>query len=212
MQVNSFIPVNKELSMSPFRTEASSTVIVPARRSFFSTTGALSAVAVAMLAGHEAIAQGMAGDAAKDVSILNVALGLEHEAINAYQLGAGSGLLQKPVLDVAVQFQGHHKAHRDALIATIEKLGGRPVAEKKLDEYARTLRADMLKSQADVLDLAARLELGATNAYLGVIPAFGSKELAKVAARLAADETMHFTVLTNALGRPLPAAALSFGA
>jgi hypothetical protein len=50
------------------------------------------------------------------------------------------------------------------------------------------------------------------NAYLGVIPAFGSKDLAKVAARLAADETMHFTVLTSALGRPLPAGALSFGA
>jgi uncharacterized ferritin-like protein (DUF455 family) len=141
-----------------------------------------------------------------------VALGLEHEAINAYQLGAGSGLLQKGVLDVAVQFQGHHKAHRDALIATIQKMGGMPVMEKKLEDYAKALKADTLRNQADVLDLAARLELGAINAYLGVIPAFGSKDLAKVAARLAADETMHFTVLTNALGRPLPSGALSFGA
>jgi Ferritin-like domain len=168
--------------------------------------------AIALLAGKDAMAQGMGGDMSKDVSILNVALGLEHEAINAYQLGAGSGLLQKPVLDVAVSFQGHHKAHRDALIATIQKLGGTPVAEKKLDDYAKALKADTLRNQADVLDLAARLELGATNAYLGVIPSLGSKELAKVAARLAADETMHFTVLTNALGRPLPGGALSFGA
>ena len=182
------------------------------RRSFLGTTGSLSAVAVALLAGKEALAQGMGGDPSKDLAILNVALGLEHEAINAYQLGAGSGLLQKPVLDVAVQFQSHHKAHRDALIATIEKLGGKPVAEKKLDDYAKALRADTLKSQGDVLDLAARLELGATNAYLGVIPAFGNKDLSKVAARLAADETMHFTVLTQALGRPLPGGALSFGA
>ncbi len=187
-------------------------IIQASRRSFLGTTGALSAVAVAMLAGKEALAQGMAGDASKDVSILNVALGLEHEAINAYQLGAMSGLLQKPVLDIAVSFQGHHKAHRDALIATIQKMGGAPVAEKKMDDYAKALKADMLKNQGDVLDLAARLELGATNAYLGVIPAFGSRDLAKVAARLAADETMHFTVLTSALGRPLPAGALSFGA
>ena len=141
-----------------------------------------------------------------------MALGLEHEAINAYQLGAGSGLLQKPVLDVAVAFQGHHKAHRDALIATIQKMGGTPVAEKALADYAKALKADTLKNQGDVLDLAARLELGATNAYLGVIPAFGNKDLAKVAGRLAADETMHFTVLTQALGRPLPVGALSFGA
>ncbi len=106
---------------------------VPSRRAFMGRTGTLSAVAVALLAGKDAMAQGMAGDTSKDVSILNVALGLEHEAINAYQLGAGSGLLQKPVLDVAVRFQADHKAHRDALIATIQKLGGTPVMEKKLD-------------------------------------------------------------------------------
>ena len=186
--------------------------VAASRRAFMGRTGTLSAVAVAMLAGKDALAQGMSGDMSKDVSILNVALGLEHEAINAYQLGAGSGLLQKPVLDIAVQFQGHHKAHRDALVATIMKMGGTPVMEKKLDDYAKALKADTLKNQGDVLDLAARLELGATNAYLGVIPAFGSKDLAKVAARLAADETMHYTVLTSALGRPLPAGALSFGA
>lgn len=182
------------------------------RRGFFRTGGALSAVAVALLAGKDVLAQGMKADNAKDVEILNVALALEHEAINAYQLGAGSGLLEKPVLDVAVQFQGHHKTHRDALVATIQKLGGRPVAERKLDEYAKALNAGTLKSQADVLDLAARLELGATNAYLSVIPAMSDRELAKVAARLAADETMHYTVLTSALGRPLPPGALSFGA
>ncbi|MEY2891310.1 MAG: hypothetical protein RJA98_1218 [Pseudomonadota bacterium] len=186
--------------------------LVPSRRGFMGQSAGLSAVAVALLAGKDSLAQGMSGDMSKDVSILNVALGLEHEAINAYQLGAGSGLLQKPVLDVAVAFQGHHKAHRDALIATIQKLGGTPVAEKMLTDYAKALKADTLRNQADVLDLAARLELGATNAYLGVIPALGNKDLAKVAARLAADETMHYTVLTQALGRPLPAGALFFGA
>lgn len=185
---------------------------VASRRAFMGRTGTLSAVAVALLAGQDAMAEGLSSDMSKDLSILNVALGLEHEAINAYQLGAGSGLLQKGVLDVAVRFQSDHKAHRDALIATIQKMGGSPVMEKKLEDYAKALKADSLRNQTDVLDLAARLELGAINAYLGVIPALGSKDLAKVAARLAADETMHFTVLTNALGRPLPAGALSFGA
>jgi rubrerythrin len=186
---------------------------VPAsRRSFMRSGGALSAVAVALLAGKDVMAAGMSADMSKDVPILNVALALEHEAINAYQLGAGSGLLQKSVLDIAVAFQSHHKAHRDALIATIEKLGGKPVAEQKIEVYVQSLNAASLKNQADVLSLAARLELGATNAYLSVIPALGSSELAKVAARLAADETMHYTVLTQALGRPLPAGALSFGA
>ncbi len=190
----------------------STSSLTASRRAFIGRTGMLSGAAIAMLAGKDAMAQGMGGDMSKDVGILNVALGLEHEAINAYQLGAGSGLLQKPVLDIAVQFQGHHKAHRDALIATIQKMGGTPVTEWKLDDYAKALKADTLRNQGDVLALATRLELGAVNAYLGVIPAFGSKDLGKVAARLAADETMHFTFLTNALGRALPGGALSFGA
>lgn len=188
--------------------------VTPARRLFLSRSGqlSLSAAAIGLLAGtRPAMAQSsMAMEA--DVGILNVALGLEHEAINAYQLGAGSGLLSKPVLDVAVGFQSHHKAHRDALVATIQKMGGRPVAEKTLDDYAKALNAASLKSQADVLMLAARLELGATNAYLGVIPSFKDNHLGQVAARLAADETMHWTVLSQALGKMLPSGALSFGA
>jgi rubrerythrin len=184
------------------------------RRRFLAASGTttLSAAAIALLAGVPAVAGAQAGDAARDVGILNVALGLEHEAIGAYQLGAQSGLLQKPTLDVAVLFQSHHKAHRDALIATIRKMGGQPVGEKSLDDYAKALNAATLKSQADVLALAARLELGATNAYLGVIPSFKDAQLAKVAARLAADETMHWTALSSALGRNLPGGALTFGA
>ena len=192
-----------------------STSSATARRLFLSRSSqlTLSAAAVGLLAGTGGIARAQSSTpASADVNILNVALGLEHEAINAYQLGAGSGLLQKPVLAVAVAFQSHHKAHRDALIATIEKLGGKPVMEKTLDEYAKALNAASLKSQADVLMLATKLELGATNAYLGVIPSFKDAKLGQVAARLAADETMHYTALTSALGQSLPAGALSFGA
>ena len=189
-------------------------VIVPGRRGFLSGTAKLSAVAIAMLAGKEALAAGHAAAqmASKDVDILNVALGLEWEGINAYTLGAKSGLLQKPVLDTAVRFQADHKEHADTLAGAIRKLGGKPVAPKSLNDYAKALRADTLKTQADVLSLAARLELGATNAYLGVIPSFKSPALAQVAARLAADEVMHWTILNSALGRPLPAGGMPFGA
>ncbi len=184
-----------------------------ARRNFLgrTTSTTLSVAAVALLAGQHRPAHA-AGMADKDVAILNVALGLEHEAITAYQLGAESGLLQKPVLDIAVQFQSHHKGHRDALIATIEKLGGSPVLAKSNAEVAQALNAASLRNQADVLALARKLEGGAANAYLGVIPAFKDVQLAKVAARLAADETLHWTVLSQALGLPLPQMPLSFGA
>lgn len=185
----------------------------PPRRGFLGLTSraTLSAAALMLLGGHEALAQGMSGTTG-DISILNTALGLEYEAIGAYQLGAQSGLLQKPVLQVAVYFQGQHKAHRDALIATIHKLGGMPVADKSLDEYATELQANTLKSQGDVLALATRLELGAANAYLGVIPSFKDPQLAKISGRIAADEVSHYTALLGAQRLPLPANALSFGA
>jgi hypothetical protein len=194
-------------------TSGESAGLITERRAFFRSAGAatLSATAVALMAGCESMAQGSSATMA-DVGILNVALALEHEAINAYQLGAESGLLQPPVLSTAVAFQSHHKEHRDALIATIRKMGGMPVAEKAKAEYAQALNAGSLRNQADVLKLAQRLERGAANAYLGVIPSFNDKGLAQVSARLAADETMHWTALTSAMAEMLPQKALTFGA
>jgi rubrerythrin len=187
--------------------------MITTRRNFLRTSGTatLSAAAVALLAGQSQVAHAQSAGMA-DVNILNVALGLEHEAIAAYELGAKSGLLQKPVLDVAVLFQSHHKGHRDALMAAIKQMGGKAVESKSLDDYAMALNAGSLKNQTDVLMLAARLELGATNAYLGVIPSFKENKLGQVAARLAADETMHWTTLSSALGKALPSSPLSFGA
>jgi hypothetical protein len=194
------------------------TINTNSRRNFLGQSAVtLSAAALLLLDGQEAKAAAAAkkkggGGGAGDVAILNVALGLEHEAINAYTLGAQSGLLSKPVLDVAVLFQSHHKQHRDALISTINTMGGKPVAEKTLAQYATELNASSIKGPNDILNLAARLELGAINAYLGVIPSLASKDLGKVAARIAADETMHWTTLNAALGGSLPSAALTFGA
>jgi rubrerythrin len=180
------------------------------RRMLVKSAGTLSGAAFAMLAGVK-IANA-AGAPAEDARLLNVALGLEHEAINAYQIGAMSNLLAKEVLPVAVLFQSHHKAHRDTLIGAIQKLGGTPVTEKKLDEYAKSLKADTIKSQGDILELAAKLELNAANAYLGVIPQFKDTALAKIAGRLAADETSHWTILNDALGKQPTQKALAFGA
>jgi len=182
------------------------------RRLLLRGTTALSATAVALLAGVPAKAAKSATgqDASRDAAVLNTALALEHEAINAYTLGAQSKLLEKPVLAVALKFQGDHKAHRDRLVSVLKTLGATPAEEKTLAVYAQALDVEKLKSQADVLDFAAGLEHGAVNAYLGIIPSFADRPLAKLAGQLAADETEHFVVLSQALGRELPA-PLSFG-
>jgi len=177
---------------------ANDPVIRLSRRKFIGNGVLLSGAAVALLSGNEALAAtgGKAGE--DDVRILNTALGAELEAIAAYQVGAESGLLQKPVLDLAVTFQGHHKEHADVLRKTVEKLGGKPVAAKA--KY--TFPTEKLKTQADVLRFAASLEKGAVSAYLGAVPVFHDRDLAKAAASILGDEAMHWAVLRNALGEP----------
>lgn len=178
-----------------------------ARRLFLGRSGlALSGAAVALLAGNEALAAKTGGAGTKDVQILNTALGAELEAIAAYQLGAQSQLLQGSVLDLALTFQGHHKEHADVLAKTIEKLGGQPVVAKA----AYNFPVDQLKSQSDVLRFAAKLEQGAVSAYLGAVPLFGNRDLAKASASILGDEAMHWAVLRQAIGEaPVPAAFMS---
>jgi hypothetical protein len=187
------------------------------RRSLLRKGATLSATGLVLLAGASGLSRvAKAADpvaaASKDVDILNAALGLEHQGIGAYQVGADSGLLKQPALNIALLFQSQHKAHRDALIAAIQKLGGTPVAALGSAEYARQLNASSLKTQDDILKLALGLELGAANAYIGVILNFQDHDLAKLSARILADEAMHWTALASTLGQPLPANALMFGA
>ena len=194
--------------MSSFFTFANQNPLLVSRRSFLTTSGLLlSGTAVALLAGQEALAKDTKGSSVQnDVRILNTALGAELEAIAAYQVGAESGLLQKPVLDLAVLFQSQHKEHADLLGKTVSKLGGKPVAAKAKYDFP----TDKLKTQEDVLRFAAQLEQGAVSAYLGSVPVFANRDLAKAAASILGDEAMHWAVLRQALGEPpVPAAFVS---
>jgi rubrerythrin len=175
-----------------------------ARRIFLGRSGLLlSGGAVALLAGHDALAAKGKAAAESDVAILNTALAAELEAIAAYQVGAESGLLQKPVLDLAVTFQGHHRAHAEVLAKTVAKLGGKAVAAKAKYSFP----TEKLKSQADVLRFAASLEKGAVSAYLGAVPVFDNRDLARAAASILGDEAMHWAILRNAVGEvPVPSA------
>lgn len=179
------------------------------RRALAGSGLALSAAAVALLGGRDALAAGTrasAADIEADVRILNTALGAEYEAVAAYQVGADSGLLGKDVLGVAVAFQGHHREHAAAIAATVRKLGGEAVAAKAKYSFP----VDKLKSQADVLRFAAGLEKGAISAYLGAVPLFADRALAQVAASILGDEAMHWAVLRQVLGEtPVPSAFMS---
>ncbi len=191
------------------------TKVTTPRRGFLRKAGAatLSAAGVAVLsqvgAPRGSLAQTM--DAGGDTQLLNTALSLEYEGIGAYELAVGSTLLEPPYEDTARLFQSHHERHAEALADAVRTLGGTPVEPKSLDEYATVLNAAALRDQNDVIALALRLERGAAEGYLGLLPTFEDREFSLLAARLAADETMHWTALTLASGNDLPKDALTFG-
>jgi bacterioferritin (cytochrome b1) len=143
--------------------------------------------------------------AASDANSLNTVLAGEFGAVAAYQLAADSGLLQEPVLALAMKFQGQHKEHADFLARTVRTLGGTPVEPKNAADY--NFPTETLKTQTDVLRFAAGLEKGAASAYLGIVPVLEDRDLAKAIASILGDETMHWAILRQALGEdPVPAA------
>lgn len=176
------------------------------------STGVLAACAQSGMAMSAADSGMSDAERMTDVQLLNTALGLEYQAIAAYQVGALSGLLKPATKQVAMEFQSQHKAHASALNGLVQENGGSPVGEKApLSSSAGDLAeaygipAGKIHSEADVLHYAAGLEEGAAKAYLGTVAKFHSRDLAHAAASIEGDETMHWAVLRQALGmNPVP--------
>ncbi len=131
-----------------------------------------------------------------DITLMNTALALEHEAIWAYGLAGGSGLLSEKAKEVGLLFQGSHEIHRDLLADAIKGKGGTPVEPKK--EYVFGVP---LANEKDVLELAFKLEVGAARVYLYVVDRFRDRALSASASRILSDEVLHATVLRSVLGR-----------
>ncbi len=129
-----------------------------------------------------------------DVAILNVALGLEHQAIAAYDAGAKSNLLSPEQLKIAVSFQNDHKRHRDTLTRYIRRFGGTPVEPKSSYDFGS------ISAAADIVKLAQRLEEGAEIAYLTNAGNLENREILNAAVPILEDETRHNVVLRQKLG------------
>ena len=166
------------------------------------------AACLAAAAGPALAARGEAPVGEGDVAVLNAMLALEHETLAAYRLAMACGLLAPAAQDLAGRCAADHRAHRELLGATIRSLGGVPVLDADREAGGRI----EIAREADALSLLARCERFAAGACVTMVPALRDRALAKLAARVAADEAMHWGMVNAALGRPPPGAALSFGA
>ena len=134
-----------------------------------------------------------AGD---DITLMNTALALEHQAIWAYGLAGQSGLLSAKAKEVGLAFQGSHEIHRDLLADAVQRKGGASVDAQKTYVFGVPLA-----NEKDVLELAFKLEVGAARVYLYVVDRFQDRALSGSAAKILSDEVLHATVLRSVLGR-----------
>ena len=113
-----------------------------------------------------------------DITLMNTALDLEHQAIWAYGLAGRSGLLSAKAKEVGSLFQGSHELHRDLLADAVKRKGGAPVEPKKDYKFGVPLA-----NEKDVLELAFKLEVGAARVYLYVVDRFQDRALSASAGK-----------------------------
>lgn len=133
-----------------------------------------------------------------DVELLNGAIALENAGIKAYTDAFSLKLLSPPVLAVAQGFRADHQSHAAALAAAVKSAGGTPTTETAKLEYPP------LKSEADILAFAEKVERIAATSYLGDIGKLSNPALSKLMASILGVETTHVATLAAALKQDRP--------
>jgi hypothetical protein len=139
-----------------------------------------------------------------DAALLNNVLGLEYEAVAAYDAALAAGAIGATDAALARAFRADHAKHAEALVRAILRLQDKPVAARAPQDYR--FSAPALRQRDDALGLLLGFEQGLALAHLGAVPAFADRNLAKGAAGILGVETMHWSALRSALGKdPVPA-------
>jgi rubrerythrin len=139
-----------------------------------------------------------------DAAILETAIAAEQATVLAYSTGAGSGLLEKPIAEMARLFAEQERRHLEALMEPLTGLGG-TVPEPPSVADVSGLGA--LGSQRDFLELAIGLENMAVAAYGQAQRKLETPALLRIATEICSNEGQHLVVLRQALGAG-PAAAV----
>jgi hypothetical protein len=134
-----------------------------------------------------------------DVDILNFALTLEYLESTFYEEALKKVKASGELKTLLPLLASDEKQHVEALKGTIEKLGGKPVAEPKFDfEYSGT---------KGFLKLAQTFEDTGVSAYNGAAPGIKSKEVLAAAGSIVQVEGRHAAAIRLQNGEePAPSA------
>jgi hypothetical protein len=141
------------------------------------------------------VADALADDG-DDRAIIESAIAAEQTAAVAYGAAAGSSLLTKPLVDVAMLFHDQATAHAMALGRELQALGGK-VPRPPRAEDVKGLAA--VRTEAEFLEFAIGIENSAVRAYLEALQGLQTPALLETAARIMASAGQHLVVLRQAL-------------
>jgi len=139
------------------------------------------------------------GGAKGDIAIVNYALTLEFLEEDFYKQVLDSGEVKnKQVGEVAKEIYENEQEHVQALMATVEQLGGTPVKAPK------TNFEDVLAGgEAMILETAASVENLGAAAYLGQAGNIKNKEILAAALSIHTVEARHAAVLNQVVGKTI---------
>jgi rubrerythrin len=139
------------------------------------------------------------GASKQDIEIVNYALTLEYLEADFYQQVLDSGEVKdKKVGEVAMEFAENEQEHVAALMATVEKLGGKPAA-KPTTNFDSVLAG----GEKMILETAATVENLGAAAYLGQAGRIKSKEILAAALSIHTVEARHAAVLNSVVGKSI---------
>ncbi len=137
-----------------------------------------------------------AADFGSDVDVLNYALTLEYLEATFYQQGNAKNLLSGQEQTYLQQVQKDEEAHVAAITATVQKLGGTPVA-KPMVQFG-----DAFSSRDKFLTTSHTFENVGVGAYLGAAGFIKNKDVLAAAASIFGVEARHAALVGNLLGLP----------
>jgi rubrerythrin len=142
---------------------------------------------------------GGGGGSKGDIAIVNYALTLEFLEADFYKQVLDSGEVKnEQVGEVAKEFLENEQEHVEALMATVEQLGGKPV------KAPTTNFEDVLAGgEAMILETAATVENLGAAAYLGQAGNIKNKEILAAALSIHTIEARHAAVLNQVVGKTI---------
>jgi rubrerythrin len=133
-----------------------------------------------------------------DLAIVQYALTLEHLETDFYNAVIDAGIIKNKSLGkIAVMIRDNEQEHVDALTATVEKLGGKPMRPKT------NFDAVLEGGPKMVLETAATVENLGAAAYLGQAGRIESKEVLAAALAIHSIEARHAAALNTVVGRTI---------